>query len=224
MAQPLPADCATADAIGRLPIAASLPSGVSISLYFRDIDEQEFERNVQEKPEWSEIRHDPAFAEIASDCGAIPVSELINRRHHEALVLDGSDNEAAESEYEADLRNQHSEDERRVRERSYSETSVTADRAKSPVPTSLSQSSYTQKSKHTSHSDKKEQAHATTQEMEDQRLWKEQEERLAALGVSGLPKPVQPSMRRTVTVTEPVLASPVESLGRHSRSTSRDQR
>ena len=188
------------------------------------MDEQEFERNVREKSEWSEIRHDPAFAEIASDCGAIPVSELVNRRDNEALVLDGSDNEAAEREYEADLRNQYSEDERRVRERSYSETSVTADAAKSLVPTSQSQSSYTQKSRHMSHSVKNEQAHATTQETEDQRLSREQEERLAVLGVSGLPKPVQPSMRRTVTVTEPVLASPVESLGRHSRSTSRDQR
>ena len=192
-------------------------------MYFRGLDEEEFERNIREKSEWSEVCHDPAFADIASACDAIPVSELINRRHNEAFVLDGSDNEAVDNDYEADPYDQYSGDERRMHQRSYSERSATSDAAESPVRTSLSRTSNTEIPKHLAHSIEVEQIHATSPETDDQRLSREQEDRLAALGVSGLPKPVQPSMRRTVAVTEPVLASPVESLDLYRRSTSGDK-
>lgn len=226
VAQPLAADCAAADAIGRLPIAASLPPGVSISMYFRDIDEQEFERNVREKMEWDEVCNDPAFADIPSDCDALSISELVKKRKDEALVLGESDNEAEGSDYDAEPRDQYSDDERRVRGRSPSEGSVTTFDAKPPVSRSGSPNLGAEEQKHPTRSIEIHGVYGMTWETEDQRLSREQEERLAALGVSGLPKPVQPSVRRSIAVTEPskaVMASPVESVDRESRSTSLDK-
>jgi hypothetical protein len=226
VAQPLAADCTAADAIGRLPIAASLPYGVSISMYFRDIDEQEFERNVREKVEWDEVCNDPAFADIPSDCDALSISELVKRRKDEALVLGESDNEAEGSDYDAESRGQYSDDERRVRGRSPSEGSVTTFEAKPPVSRGGSPGLGTEEQKHPTRSIETHGVYGMTRETEGQRLSREQEERLATLGVSGLPKPVQPSVRRTIAVTEPpkaVVTSPVESVDRKSRSTSLDK-
>jgi hypothetical protein len=227
VAQALPSDCVAADAIGRLPIAASLPPGVPISMYLRDLDEQEFERNVREKVEWNEVCTDPAFAEIKSDCDVVSVSGLINRRQAEALVLDGSDNEAEGSDFDAHSRDQYSDDERQTREQSHSERSMTPFEAKPPVSGDRSRTSNAEERKHPTRSIENEDEYVMTRETEDQRLSREQEERLAALGVSGLPKPVQPSVRRTVAATQPpkaFLSSPVESIDRQSRSASLDER
>jgi hypothetical protein len=177
--------------------------------------------------EWNEVCNDPAFAEITSDCDVVSLSELIKRRQDEALVLDGSENEAEGSDYHADLRDQYSDEERHAPERSHSERSVTTVEAKPPVSRDWSWTSNAEEQKHPTRSIEIEGGYPMSRETEDQRLSREQEERLAALGVSGLPKPVQPSMRRTVAVTEPpkaVLASPVESIDRQSRSTSLDER
>jgi hypothetical protein len=195
-------------------------------MYFRDIDEQEFERNVREKMEWEEVCNDPAFADIPSDCDALSISELVKRRKDEALVLGESDNDAERSDYDAESRDQYSDDERPVRRRPPSEGSVTTFEAKPPVSRSQSPNSSAEEQKHLTRSIETHGVYGMAPESEDQRLSREQEERLAALGVSGLPKPVQPSMRRTIAVTEPpkaVMASPVESVDREGRSTSLDE-
>jgi hypothetical protein len=196
-------------------------------MYFRNLDEKEFERNIKEKSEWSEVCNDPAFTEIASDCDAVSVSELIKKRKDEALVLNGSDNEPEESDYGVDVHDQYSDDEQHLRERSYSERSVTPVEAKPPVSRTPSRTSNAEKQQRPACSIENEEVYAMTREPEDQGLSREQEERLAALGVSGLPKPVQPSMRRTVAATElpeALLASPVESVEGKSRSMSLDKR
>jgi hypothetical protein len=226
VAQALPSGCVAADAIGRLPIAASLPPGIPISMYFRDLDEQEFERNVREKVQWNEVCADPAFAEINSDSDVVSIAELIKRRQTEALDLDGSINEAEGSEFDAHSRDQYSDDELRTRERSYSERSVTPFEVKLPASGNWSRTSNAEEQKHPTRSIENEDVDPVTQETEDRRLSREQEERLAALGVSGLPKPVQPSMRRAVAVTQPpkdFLSSPVEDVERQSRSASLDK-
>jgi hypothetical protein len=195
-------------------------------MYFRDIDEQEFERNVREKVEWDEVCNDPAFADIPSDCDALSISELVKRRKDEALVLGESDNEAEGSDYDAQSRDQYTGDERPVRGRSPSERSVTTFEAKPPVSRSRSPNSSAEEQKHPTRSIETHGIYGMPRETEDQRLSREQEERLAALGVSGSPKPVQPSVRRTIAVTEPpkaIMASPVESVDREGRSTSLDK-
>ena len=195
-------------------------------MYFRDLDQEQFERNIQEKAEWNEVCSDPVFADIASACDAISISELIRRRNDETLVLGGSEEEAEGSDYDAGSRDQYSDDERYLPERSYNERSETTFAAKRPVSRSPSRTS-TAEEQNPTRSIENEEEYSKTRETEDQRLSREQEERLAALGVSGLPKPVQSSMRRTVAVTEPlkaVLTSPVEATDRQSRSTSLDRR
>jgi hypothetical protein len=227
VAQPLPSDCAAADAIGRLPIAASLPPGVSISMYFRGLDEQEFEQNVRDKAEWNEVSDDPAFVEISSNCDAVSVSELIKRRQDETLLLDGSDDEAKASDYDTHSRDQCSDDERHIREQSFSDRSLTPFEAKPPIPREGSRTSRSWGSTHPTDSIEHDGGYPFGGEAQDQRLSREQEERLAALGVSGLPKPVQPSMRHTVAVKQTPkasLASPTEIIERQSRSTSLDKR
>ena len=195
-------------------------------MYFRGIDEQEFERNVRDKVEWDDVCNDPAFADIPSDCDALSISELVKRRKDEALVLGESDNEAEGSDYDAQSRDQYTDDERPVRGRSPSENSVTTFEARPPVSRSRSPNSSAEEQMHPTRSIETHGIYSMTRETEDQRLSREQEERLAALGVSGLPKPVQPSMRRTIAVTEPpkaVMASPVESMDHEGRSTSLDK-
>ena len=176
--------------------------------------------------EWDEVCNDPAFADIPSNCDALSISELVKRRKDEALVLGESDNEVEGSGYDAESRDQYSDDERRVRERSPSERSVTTFEAKPPVSRSESPNLGPEEQKHPTRSIETHRVYGMTRETEDQRLSREQEERLAALGVSGLPKPVQPSVLRTIVVTEPskaVMASPVDSVDRESRSTSLDK-
>jgi hypothetical protein len=176
--------------------------------------------------EWDEVCNDPAFADIPSDCDALSISELVKRRRDEALALGESDNEAEGSDYDAESRDQYSDDERRVRGRSPSEGSVKTFEAKPPISRDRSPNLGTEEEKHPTHSTETYRVYDMTQETEDQRLSREQEERLAALGVSGLPKPVQPSVRRSIAVIEPskaVMASPVESVDHESRSTSLDK-
>jgi hypothetical protein len=195
-------------------------------MYFRDIDEQEFERNVREKAEWEEVRNDPVFADIPSDCDAVSISELVQKRKDEALVLGESDNEAERSDYDVESRDQYSDDERPVRARSPSEGPVATFEATRPVSRSRSPNSSAEKQNHPTRSLETHGVYGVARDTVDQCLSREQEERLAALGVSGLPKPVQPSMRRTIAVIEPpkaAAASPVERIDREGRSTSLDK-
>ena len=196
-------------------------------MYFRDLDEQEFQRNVRYKAEWHQISNDPAFAEISSNCDAISISELIKRRGDETLALDGLDNEAKASDCDSLSRDQYSDDERHTSEQSFNDRSLTPFEAKPPIPGERSQTSSAWENIHPTYTTEHDGWYSLAGETQDQRLSREQEERLAALGVSGLPKPVQPSMRRTVAVEQPPkasLASPTESIERQSRSTSLDKR
>ena len=199
VAQALPSNSAEADAIGRLPIAASLPAGVSISRYLRDLDPQIFERNVKQRDEWNEVSDDPVFAEIRSDCDAIPVSKLVERRKEALAAVDYD--EAEDREYRARSQSYESDcdDDCRADDREPSESIASRQEGTLYPPP----------------------------ETEEARLSREQEERLAALGVSGIPKPVQPSMRRTVAVTEPpkeIATSTTQSPYQPSRSSSIDER
>ncbi len=195
VAQPLPSNAAEADAIGRLPIAASLPAGVSISRYLRDLDPETFERNVKQKDKWIEVSDDPVFAEIRSDGDAISVSELVERRK-EALATD-DDDEAEDSEYRTGSQGYESDydDDRRANNREPSQSTAC----------------------------KHEGTLCPQAQAEEAQFSREQEERLAALGVSGIPKPVQPSMRRTVAVTDPPTSTP-QSPYQPSRSSSIDKK
>lgn len=71
---------ALADAIGRLPIAASLPPGVPVSLYLRDLTDKDVKTNVRDSADWSAVEDDPFFAEIPSECDVVGIDELITVR------------------------------------------------------------------------------------------------------------------------------------------------
>lgn len=199
VAQPLPSDSAAADAIGRLPIAASLPAGVSISRYLRDVDQETFVLNIQQRYEWTEVSDDPAFAELPSDCDVISISELVSRRNKALAPVEYDDEgEPVGSDYGAGSDGQGSDyrqDQREYSDYGFPKSHLQRKNSSrnSEIGTPPYQDSAAQP----------DEVLSPTPGTEEQRLAREQEERLAALGVTGVAKPVQPSMRRTVAVTDP---------------------
>lgn len=81
VARPLPSTSDAADAIGRLPIAASLPPGVPVSLHFRDLTDKDLERKAFETPEWMSLKDDPIFIEISDTGEVLTVQDLVARRN-----------------------------------------------------------------------------------------------------------------------------------------------
>lgn len=169
------------DAIGRLPIAAKLPPGISVSKYFRDLDNQKFELNVEEKEEYHVVNDDPIFRGIASECAAISIADLVVRRNELAAVLEDSGDEEEDGELddiEAGDNDVHETEQ-------YPET-----------PNSLRSEEPEYNSPDTSRQ-------IEEPETIEERRAREQEEALAALGVTGSPKPVQPSVLRSVAIADP---------------------
>lgn len=225
VAEPLPSTCYEADAVGRLPIAASLPIGVSVSKHFRDLHQERFERNVKQKAEWADVIDDPAFVEIQSDCDAISVSELVDRRN-EMLALVESDDEAEGSEYYSEPLEHENEHPCDLHEYSNAKSVLLAnDRKQVNAPSCLKEGLDLLRDHQLAN--ELYDLDQNSGETEHQRLAREQEERLAALGVTGFAKPVQPSVRRTVATTEPPAnnaTTDAKSPSHSNRSTSTEHR
>jgi len=181
------------EAIGRLPIAASLRPGVPVSKYFRDLDPEVFELNVREKQDWAEINDDPIFAEIKSDCDAISVTELVRRLNDDTHVLPEPEDEGAASDHGDRPYVEGGKADERSRNNS-------RDRPRSADRESLHQGSTSLKQDIEHYQQPVSLIEQQTRAIEEARLAREAEEqegRLAALGVTGFAKTHQLSVRRS---------------------------
>ena len=215
VAQPLPTDAIEADVIGRLPIAASLPAGVSVSKYFRVLDPDTLFINVQYSDEWRECCNDPIFSEIQLDSEPVSISRLLSKRRQEMVSHAISDDERVDDVSSYGSRSPSLDRARGHRQRSrspyYGDTPDSYDR-RSPVRSERSYSrsrgrshkrrrtesedSYTSRGHDSHRATKIERREDGSRSRDD--YANEQEAKLAALGVSGYAKPVQPSVLRSV--------------------------
>ena len=139
-------------------VCASLNSA-SLSKHIRDVQSEDFLKNVQESSDWDLLKDDPVFAKIKANTATVTFKELVERRRYMLRALT-----AAEEDYKEDSEEIDEEDDSQI--------------------------------------------HQHQQETEEQRLTREQEERLAALGVTGTAKPVKASSTDMPLDTP----SPAESL------------
>ena len=116
----------------------------SLSKHIRDVQREDFLKNVQESSDWDLLKDDPIFAKIKANTATVTFNELIERRRHMVRALTAAEEDDKEDSEEVD-----EEDDPQI--------------------------------------------HRHQQETEEQRLTREQEERLAALGVTGIAKPVKAS-------------------------------
>jgi hypothetical protein len=168
VAEPLPSTMRDEDLVARLPIAASLPAGIPVSKYFRNIHEEDFMLNFLESSIQSRGDNDPAFITIADECNAVSVDELIVRRRKLAMA-DEANFGGVECRDEDAQGFSISDDPGDFEDLA----SETVDGLPTP---------------------------SQSQESEEERQAREQEERLAALGVTGFAKPVQTSIRRSIVL------------------------
>jgi hypothetical protein len=149
----------------RLPIAASLPSGTPVSKYFRNLDAEDFMRNVVDHCRGRPDADVLALASFTDKSGTISKDDLIERRCKMALTANSP---TKESEDYIDDSLQTLANASGVPE---FEDSSGADGLPTP---------------------------SQSHEAEEERQAREQEEKLAALGVTGLPKPVRTSIRKSI--------------------------
>ena len=62
IAEPLPFSMEIPGALGALQSAHTLPPRMSVSMYFRHLDDNTYYPNVCKKPEWNVVSRDPAFS------------------------------------------------------------------------------------------------------------------------------------------------------------------
>ena len=117
---------ALADAIGRLPIAASLPPGVPVSLYLRDLADKDVQTNVRDSTDWSAVEDDPFFAQIPSDCEVVKIEELITIREEMTgtLVHEDEDDDIDAADQDSGSLRSDSEDRDVDRYSEYSDRSM----------------------------------------------------------------------------------------------------
>jgi hypothetical protein len=156
------------DFVARLPIAASVAAGTSVSKYFRDCDVEDVMRNsfgnvVGEK----DVDDDPAFAVFLDEFEVISKDELIARRR-EMMATTGTGRPSSEETRANEPHESPSSDEAGEAEES---SGNTADGLPTPCQ---------------------------SLESEEERQAREQEERLAALGVTGCAKPVRTPVQRAM--------------------------
>lgn len=166
--------------MGRLPIAATLPPGVPVSMYFQDKSSDDMKHPVEETPQWQEVKFDPVFIAVDSEGPVIPIPELISRR--KALMEQGDDetegNEEQYSQYDELDPNLPGDDARVMTLEMHARTNVDP----------------------TAWQDK--QRAASNREADEERRTMEQEEKLAALGVTGPPKPVRGPLSQSGVVSQ----------------------
>lgn len=182
--QPLPSTLSESDAIGPLPIASKLPAGLPISKYFQYKTLEEFLPNIRDTSDWQAVIDDPAFIEIPADGEVMTMGELLARRTQLASRLEGTVDDDEERDFDGTLAEQEyfghisAAPYKHGAENPPSECADPADgwgaaRTQGPPAT------------------------------DEEKAAQEQEERLAALGVSGFAKPVRAPARPYIAGPEP---------------------
>ena len=181
--QPLPSTLFESDAVGPLPIASKLPAGMPISKYFQLRTPEDLEPNVRYTADWQDVQSDPVFAEIAADGEVRTVAELIALRTQSASRVEGPTEYEEEGEVHGDTIEQASYGDGtslhyEIGTAGYGESITSAGSWASPPA-------------------------RPPIESEEAKAAREQEERLAALGVSGFAKPVRAPARPYIAGPEP---------------------
>lgn len=204
MARPLPSTLEEADLIGQLPIAATLAPGMSVSKYFPGKDDISTEHNIRDTEHWPPLQHDPVFLEVPLECKVVSVEELISRRTQLSEHVDNVPMDAEEGEVDQDAAEIGEVDE--SGDYQYAGYSSVPDSQEHAVPEAFHEPPA--------------QAPPHLEETPEERAAREQEERLAALGVTGPPKPVRAPARPYVA--GPEIAKPAtESEGNATRDRSK---
>ncbi len=160
------------DSVARLPIAASLSTGIPVSKYFRNLTLDNFMQNSSESISVADEFGDPAFDMLIDDCEVISKDELIARR---CQVLSVGMNVTYRREELGEV---------------YCNATAYSDEAQEAED-------------NTGHSADGLPTPCQSFESEEERLAREQEEKLAALGVTGFAKPVRTSIRRSIVLAKP---------------------
>jgi hypothetical protein len=87
-----------ADKIGHLPVAATLKEGSSVSKYFEEPQEESFLQNVRESTYWADMASDPVFLTISIDCDYVLIGDLVQRRKELSSLDRNMDLESEEGE------------------------------------------------------------------------------------------------------------------------------
>jgi hypothetical protein len=80
VAVPLPSTYFEAEKIGFIPVPAT-KEGEPVSKYFKEHRAQLLSLNVRDTADWKDSQDDPAFLDVATDCDYIPFEDLIQRRN-----------------------------------------------------------------------------------------------------------------------------------------------
>jgi hypothetical protein len=81
VAKPLASTFFEAEKMGFLPVAATLKEGSSVSKYFNNLEENSLLANVRDSANWKDSEDDPVFVDIAVNSQYVPFEDLIQRRN-----------------------------------------------------------------------------------------------------------------------------------------------
>ena len=209
VSRPLPADFMVPDAIMPIPPPSAEDGGRSLSKYVARENSESLDRNIKDSNHWDDFKEDPMFQPIPDDGAVIPIAELISHRNlHDAE--EGSDSEREDGELIQES-NVMSDDPDSWDVMNSLEHALNA----GGVPAN----DYQPRGEPSTQPD--EQAHLQLQyeeassEIDTARAT---EERLAALGVTGMPKPVRAPARPYPPPEPQTQVSPVQDLGSRGRS------
>lgn len=185
--QPLPADFTAADTFAPIPPRSVEGDGRSLSKYLVHENLESLDRNVRESNYWDDLKEDPLFLPIIDDGAIITVADLISQRDLHNTADEGSDSEREDGELTQES-NILSDELDAYDVMNSLEHALNAGGAPPTTQQSLGEPS----------TRAVEQAHLQLQYEEassDMDTASATEERLAALGVTGMPKPVRAPAR-----------------------------
>lgn len=211
--QPLPADFTAADTVVPTPPQSVESYGRSLSKYHAHEELASLDRNVRDSDYWDDLKEDPMFLPIVDDGAIITVAELISQRDLHNTADAGSDSEREDGELIQES-NIMSDEPDSYDVMNSLEHALNAGGAPPTIHQPLGEPSTLAT----------EQAHLQLQYEEassDMDSARATEERLAALGVTGMPKPVRAPARPYPPPEAQTQASPTQDSGSRGRSPGR---
>ncbi|KAA6409499.1 MAG: hypothetical protein FRX48_07053 [Lasallia pustulata] len=210
VSRPLPADFVMADAIMPIPPPSAEDDGPSLSKYVARENFESLDRNIKDSNHWDDLKDDPMFRPIPDDGAVVPIAELISHRNLHDDAEEGSDSEREDGELTQ-------------------ESNVMSDDLDSwDVMNSLEHALNAGGAPANDYHPRGEPSTQPVEQAHLQRQYEEPssevdtaratEERLAALGVTGMPKPVRAPARPYPPPEPQTQASPVQDLGSRGRS------
>lgn len=210
VSRPLPADFIVADGIVPISPPSIEDDGRSLSKYHARETLESLDQNIKDSDYWDEVKEDPIFQPVLDNGAILTVAELISHRDLHDDADEGSDSEREDGELTQES-NMTSDEPDSYDFMNSLEHALNAGGASANAYQPLGEPS--------THA--VEQAHLPSQYEEassDIDTARATEERLAALGVTGLPKPVRAPARPYPPPETQTQASPTQDSGSRGRS------